>query len=89
MPRNVLADNSGEDSLLVTTGGMYTDYMHGIAGVEADENLCAETIANWELLGDSATFAAGRYERQTRTSLTYRDVLKVSKISNKLFGNRK
>lgn len=71
-------------SLLVTTGEAYTGLMHGIAGVERDEGLGLETIANWELLGNSTREAVERgggvNERGTRISLTYRDVLKVSKI---------
>ena len=67
---------------------MYTEFLHGIAEVTVDEDLNGETIANWELLGNKAEFQVGRYERQTRTSLTYRDVLKVSNVASKikLFG---
>lgn len=65
-------------SLLITTGGMYTDYLHGIAERSTDGDLGTETVCNWELLGDQDNFAAGSYDRRTRTSLTYRDVLKVS-----------
>lgn len=74
-------------SLLVTTEDMYTTHLHGIAQTVTDENLSPETVANWDLLGDKAYFAAGRYDRETRTSLTYRDVLKVSKFAlrNSLF----
>lgn len=68
---------------------MYTNYMHGIDSVEADENIGPQTVANWDLLADKDAFVEERYERQTRTSLTYRDVLKVSKLGNKLFGARK
>lgn len=74
-------------SLLVTTDDMYTTHLHGIAQIIADENLGPETVANWDLLGDKTYFADGRYNRETRTSLTYRDVLKVSKFAlrNSLF----
>lgn len=72
-------------SLLVTTGELYTDYLHGIADIEEDVDLCSETVANWDLLRSKQDFeTAGSNPRQMRTSLTYRDVLKVAKLSNKL-----
>ncbi|KAJ9620545.1 hypothetical protein H2203_007751 [Taxawa tesnikishii (nom. ined.)] len=43
-------------SLLITTGSAYKDLMHGIAEVEVDEDLNAETVANWDLLGDGDVF---------------------------------
>jgi alkylated DNA repair protein alkB family protein 6 len=75
-------------SLLITTGSAYTDLMHGIAPVEVDENLNERTVANWSLLADPHIIeqAGGRSERGTRVSLTYRDVLKVSKAAGKVFG---
>jgi alkylated DNA repair protein alkB family protein 6 len=69
-------------SLLITTDKMYTEYLHGIAEKLTDDDLGSETIANWGLLGNRADFENGSYERALRTSLTYRDVLKVSKIGN-------
>jgi len=71
-------------SLLITCGECYTEVMHGIADVEVEEELGPETVSNWSLLGDSKAFENGRYVRETRTSLTYRDVLKVSKLGSKL-----
>lgn len=71
-------------SLLVTTDKLYTDYLHGIAERERDEDLGAEMICNWELLGDKEEFSSGCYQRETRISLTYRDVLKVSKLGNSM-----
>ncbi|EEU46142.1 uncharacterized protein NECHADRAFT_100201 [Fusarium vanettenii 77-13-4] len=71
-------------SLLITTDQLYTDYLHGIADIEEDADLSADTVANWDLLRDADAYASGRNIRQTRTSLTYRDVLKVSKVANKL-----
>lgn len=71
-------------SLLITTDRLYTDYLHGIADVEEDVDLSAETVANWDLLRSTSDFANGRNTRQTRTSLTYRDVLQVSQAANKL-----
>ena len=80
-------------SLLVTTGSAYTDTLHGIAEVKEDTNLNPATVANWDLLSDKSkeVLAAngGRNERTTRISLTYRDVLKVSKVSSKIFGKPK
>jgi alkylated DNA repair protein alkB family protein 6 len=70
-------------SLLVTSGAMYTDTLHGIKGVLVDEEVGEGKIANWELLGEKEKYAAlqgRRYEREVRVSLTYRDVLKVAKI---------
>lgn len=71
-------------SLLITTDDLYTDYLHGIADIEEDLDLSADTIVNWSTLRGSQQFADGRNVRQTRTSLTYRDVLKVSRMGNKL-----
>ncbi|KAG5930422.1 hypothetical protein E4U53_002237 [Claviceps sorghi] len=71
-------------SLLVTTETLYTDYLHGIDDIEEDVDLSADTIANWSLLGDAQLVADGRNMRKMRTSLTYRDVLKVSKMGSKL-----
>ncbi|WAO88538.1 Hypothetical protein NCS54_00589100 [Fusarium falciforme] len=71
-------------SLLITTDQLYTDYLHGIADIEEDADLTADTVANWDLLRDADAYASGRNIRQTRTSLTYRDVLQVSKVANKL-----
>ncbi|KAI6716006.1 hypothetical protein JHW43_001503 [Diplocarpon mali] len=71
-------------SLLITTGQLYTDYLHGIADLAEDINLGPTTIANWELLRSPDAFRDGRNERQTRISLTYRDVLRVSKIGGHL-----
>ncbi|KAL1882017.1 hypothetical protein VTK73DRAFT_2999 [Phialemonium thermophilum] len=71
-------------SLLITTADLYTEYLHGIADIEEDVDLSSATIANWGQLADRNKFANGRNARQTRTSLTYRDVLKVAKLGNKL-----
>lgn len=68
-------------SLLITTRSAYTTTLHGISPIEVDYNLGPETVANWSLLGDTQQYvnAGGKNERGTRVSLTYRDVLKVSK----------
>lgn len=71
-------------SLLISTGALYTDFLHGIADVEEDLDIGPDTIANWDLLRCPEAFEEGHNKRQTRTSLTYRDVLKVSKLGGQL-----
>jgi alkylated DNA repair protein alkB family protein 6 len=75
-------------SLLVTCGSAYTHTLHGISEIDVDEDLGANTVANWSLLGDSNAFveAGGKNKRETRISLTYRDVLKVSRLGAKILG---
>jgi len=77
-------------SLLITTGRAYRDLMHGIASIEIDEDLNAETVANWGLLSEEGRKAVeengGRNVRGTRVSLTYRDVIKVSKAASRILG---
>ena len=77
-------------SLLITTDDMYTSYFHGISDVLQDENLSAESVANWSLLRDPQALTSGTNTRERRVSLTYRAVLKVSSIGQKLgiFGRR-
>ncbi|KAK1722363.1 calpain [Colletotrichum acutatum] len=77
-------------SLLITTDDLYIDYLHGIADIEEDVELSTETIVNWNLLRSQEDFPAGRSARATRTSLTYRDVMQVSKLGAKfgLFGKK-
>ncbi|KAK6081688.1 calpain [Seiridium cupressi] len=70
-------------SLLVTTADLYTEYLHGIADITEDVGLSEDTVSNWQLLRSSDEFTEGRNARSTRTSLTYRDVLKVSKLGNR------
>lgn len=67
-------------SLLVTTGDMYKDTLHGISEAKEDTALGPETVVNWDMLADKSTFESGTATRQTRISLTYRDVLKVAKL---------
>lgn len=71
-------------SLLITTGDMYKDTLHGISEVERDTNLGPDTVVNWQLLANTAPFEQGDVERRTRVSLTYRDVIKVAKIGGAL-----
>ncbi|KAJ4361842.1 hypothetical protein N0V83_010783 [Neocucurbitaria cava] len=75
-------------SLFITTGDAYRQLLHGIASIEVDDNLNAQTVANWSLLAEPRVIeeAGGRNIRSTRISLTYRDVLKVSSAANKVFG---
>lgn len=75
-------------SLLITTGSAYTELLHGIAPLEVDEDLGSATVANWDLLAEPYVFeeSGRRNERDTRISLTYRDVLKVSSAASKVFG---
>jgi len=75
-------------SLLVTTGEAYVAVIHGIAPIAVDEELVPRTVANWDLLGDAARFDEGFKARETRISLTYRDVLKVSKVGMNILGRR-
>lgn len=76
-------------SLLITTESLYTDYLHGIAELTADVGLNSQTVANWSLLRSPEAIVAEKNIRQTRTSLTYRDVLRVSKLGSKFkFGTR-
>ena len=77
-------------SLLVTTGEAYVNLLHGISPTTKDENLNVDTVANWELLGDKEALVqkGGVSERGLRISLTYRDVLKVSKVGLGILGKR-
>ncbi|KAI1327864.1 hypothetical protein F5Y16DRAFT_181786 [Xylariaceae sp. FL0255] len=77
-------------SVLITTADLYTEYLHGIADIEEDIELSPSTIVNWPLLR-SPSFPEGRNLRRTRTSLTYRDVISVSKLGGKLglFGQKR
>lgn len=72
--------------MLITTDELYTEYLHGIADTEEDLGLSADTVANWGLLGSQSSFRDGRNTRQMRVSLTYRDVIKVVKLGNRLGG---
>lgn len=71
-------------SLLVTTADMYVNTLHGISEIETDEDLDGQSIANWALLGHREVYESRRAERQTRVSLTLRDVIKVAKLGGAL-----
>lgn len=75
-------------SLLVTTEPTYSNTLHGIAEIEADLDLRAETVANWGILAnqDAIEVAGARNQRETRISLTFRDVLRVSSLSSRVLG---
>ncbi|KIX02052.1 uncharacterized protein Z518_07991 [Rhinocladiella mackenziei CBS 650.93] len=67
-------------SLLVTTGDMYVDTLHGISEIATDEDLDPQSIINWNLLGNKDLYEAGKADRQTRISLTLRDVIRIAKV---------
>jgi alkylated DNA repair protein alkB family protein 6 len=71
-------------SLLITAEELYTEFLHGIADVEKDVNLNSISVSNWGLLRSTDEIKLGSSQRQLRTSLTYRDVIRVSKIGGKL-----
>lgn len=71
-------------SLLITSESMYTDTLHGIANISVDEDLMDGSILNWHALADKTPYESGNCERQTRISLTYRDVLKVTRLGGAL-----
>ncbi|KAH8422695.1 uncharacterized protein LDX57_000449 [Aspergillus melleus] len=77
-------------SLLITRKKIYTEFLHGIAETSKDECLDADSICNWDLLREPDRYRCGWAERETRISLTYRDVLKVAKVGNtmKFLGGR-
>ena len=64
---------------MITTAQVYTDYLHEIEESTIDKNLNENTVANWSLLS-IPNLLVGDVERKTRTSLTFRDVLRVAKI---------
>lgn len=67
-------------SLLITSGKLYSDYLHGIVETKVDENLNVIDVCNWDLLGGRDNFETGTNQRETRVSLTFRDVLKVKTL---------
>lgn len=71
-------------SLLISTGEIYENCLHGISEVTVDESLGSERVANWDLLGDRTGFDGGEWQRVTRVSLTFRDVVRVKKLGKGL-----
>lgn len=71
-------------SLVITTSDLYTSHLHGIEDVEEDVfgGPEATTIANSALLADQRVMETvvkgGTLKRETRWSLTCRDVEKVA-----------
>ncbi|KIW73877.1 hypothetical protein, variant [Phialophora macrospora] len=77
-------------SLLVTTGDMYINTLHGISGIQIDTELNNESIINWDFVEDKQQYQGGQAQRQTRISLTLRDVTKVAKLGGALkFMNKR
>ena len=72
-------------SLLISTGEVYTDFLHGIEPVLVDEGLGPKSIVNWDSLGSKGEYDEGKRERGARISLTFRDVLKVRNLG-RAFG---
>lgn len=71
-------------SLLLTTEALYTDFLHGIRGLETDEGLFNGGVVNWDLVEEKVRFEAGSMDRDTRVSLTFRDVIKVKSLGKGL-----
>ncbi|OCT53187.1 Alpha-ketoglutarate-dependent dioxygenase alkB 6 [Cladophialophora carrionii] len=77
-------------SLLVTTGDMYISTLHGISELQVDTELNHESVVNWDLVEDKPLYQSGQAQRQTRISLTLRDVTKVAKLGGALnFMNKR
>lgn len=73
-------------SLLITTGALYTDYLHGIARHTVDEDLNGSGISNWSMLGEKQGWEDGKRAREPRVSLTFRDVKRVVKARRLIPG---
>ncbi|KAJ6036536.1 Oxoglutarate/iron-dependent dioxygenase [Penicillium herquei] len=71
-------------SLLVMRKRLYSEFLHGISETVIDEDLGPHSICNWDLLREQKPYRDGSVTRETRTSLTYRDVLHVAKMGNTL-----
>lgn len=77
--------------MLISAGEMYTGYLHGIAAVEADEEVRGGEggVVNWGMVGEEWR---GRFDgagdrwrrRETRVSLTFRDVVRVRSLGKGL-----
>ena len=77
-------------SLLITTGEMYEECLHGIESVDVDENVREGEggVLNWDMLRketrEQVEKERGKIVRGTRISLTFRDVIKVKKLGKGL-----
>ena len=79
---------------MVTMGEMYEGCLHSIDGVQVDDDVVGEGgVANWHLLRDETKMAVeaqgGRMVRETRLSLTFRDVVRVKRLGKGLALLRK
>lgn len=76
--------------MLISAGEMYTGYLHGIAEVEVDEELWDGEggVVNWGMVGEEwrGRFegGGGRWRREMRVSLTFRDVVRVKSLGKGL-----
>lgn len=77
-------------SLLITRKRIYTEFLHGIAERTREEGIGEGSVCNWGLLREREGFEGGAFDRGTRVSLTYRDVVKVASLGNtmKFLGPR-
>lgn len=84
-------------SLLITTGRWYREYLHGIAERTVDGPEALKKVVNGHMIQDnrlrsavekakSGSSEGTQLERDTRLSLTFRDVEKVSKGLGGLLG---
>lgn len=64
-------------SLMVTRDASYSSHLHGIDEVTGDDLIPSE-ILNWRMLAE--VYQQQHLERDTRISLTYRDVLKEKSL---------
>ena len=64
--------------MLVISEELYTEYLHGIREQAADQEL--QEVVNCEMISAKEDFKMGRFDRQRRISLTFRDVIKVKKL---------
>jgi alkylated DNA repair protein alkB homolog 6 len=78
VPKWRILQESG--SLLVTKGEAYKVLLHGISPIAIDRDLGPNSVANWSLLGNQDAFHSGVNERETRVSLTYREVIKTARF---------
>ena len=84
-------------SLFVLGEGLYRECLHEIANIAEDEMLepygTGRGLANWTLLGEESRETlgknAGRLQRQTRVSVTLRDVWKMRDFGKLVPGLRK
>ena len=76
-------------SLLITTEALYSEFLHGICGLEIDKELRNGGVVNWDMVGEKEKFETGIVHRRKRLSLTFRDVIKVRNLGKGLNFLRK